>query len=108
MVEGAKKVGADRIEFYTEPYASHFHVDKVKAIRPYIEAGKVAHEIGLGINAGHDLDLHNLKFLKDSITYLDEVSIGHALVADALDIELANAVRAYLRILASASVEPGN
>src|SRR5579859_5121048 len=79
MVEGAKKVGADRIELYTEPYAAHYHVDKHKAVNPYIEAGKIAHQIGLGINAGHDLDLHNLKFLKDSIPHLDEVSIGHAL-----------------------------
>jgi len=99
MVEGAKKVGADRIELYTEPYASHFHVDKNKAIKPYIEAAKVAHEIGLGINAGHDLDLHNLKFLKNSITHLDEVSIGHALICDALYYGLENTIQLYLREL---------
>ncbi len=99
MVEGAKKVGADRIEFYTEPYASHFHQDKVMAIKPYIEAAKVAHQIGLGINAGHDLDLHNLKFLKDSITHLDEVSIGHALICDALYLGLENTIQLYLRQL---------
>ncbi|MBI1768685.1 MAG: pyridoxine 5'-phosphate synthase [Bacteroidetes bacterium] len=99
MVKGAKNAGADRIEFYTEPYASHFHLDKVKAIRPYIEAGKMAHEIGLGINAGHDLDLHNLKFLKDSISHLDEVSIGHALICDALYLGLENTIQLYLREL---------
>jgi pyridoxine 5-phosphate synthase len=99
MVEGAKKVGADRIEFYTEPYASHFHSDKQKAVKPYIEAGKVAHQIGLGINAGHDLDLHNLKFLKDSIPHLDEVSIGHALICDALYLGLENSIQLYLKQL---------
>lgn len=99
MVEGAKKVGADRIEFYTEPYASHFHLDKAKAVKPYIEAGKVAHQIGLGINAGHDLDLHNLKFLKDSIPNLDEVSIGHALICDALYLGLENTIQLYLKQL---------
>lgn len=99
MVEGAKKAGADRIEFYTEPYASHFHRDKVKAIKPYIEAAKIAHQMGLGINAGHDLDLHNLKFLKDSVTHLDEVSIGHALICDALYLGLENTIQLYLRQL---------
>ncbi|MGC4023275.1 MAG: pyridoxine 5'-phosphate synthase [Cyclobacteriaceae bacterium] len=99
MVEGAKKIGADRIEFYTEPYASHFHSNKEKAVRPYIEAGKIAHEIGLGINAGHDLDLHNLKFLKQSLPHLDEVSIGHALISDALYFGLENTIQLYLREL---------
>jgi pyridoxine 5-phosphate synthase len=99
MVEGARKVGADRIEFYTEPYASHFHINREKAIKTYIAAGKVAHQIGLGINAGHDLDLHNLKFLKDSIPHLDEVSIGHALVCDALYLGLENTIQLYLREL---------
>jgi pyridoxine 5-phosphate synthase len=99
MVEGAKKVGADRIELYTEPFASYFHADKVKAVRPYSAAGKVAHEIGLGINAGHDLDLNNLKFLKDSVPHLDEVSIGHALICDALYLGLENTIQLYLRQL---------
>jgi len=99
MVEGAKKTGADRIELYTEPYAAQFHADENKAVKPYIEAGIRAHQIGLGINAGHDLDLHNLRFLKDSIPHLDEVSIGHALICDALYMGLENTIQLYLREL---------
>jgi len=99
MVEGAKKVGADRIELYTEPYASHFHQNKEAAIKPYIEAAKVAHQLGLGVNAGHDLDLSNLKFLKQSLPWLDEVSIGHALICDALYYGLENTIQLYLREL---------
>jgi len=99
MVEGAKKIGADRIEFYTEPYASHYHQNREAAVKTYVEAAKVAHELGLGINAGHDLDLHNLRFLKESIPHLDEVSIGHALICDALYLGLENTIQLYLRQL---------
>ena len=99
MVEGAKKVGADRIELYTEPYASQFSMSKEKAIYPYIEAAKVAQKLGLGINAGHDLDLQNLNYLKQSIPFLDEVSIGHALICDALYFGLENTIQLYLRQL---------
>lgn len=99
MVEGAKKIGADRIELYTEPYASHYHQDREAAVKPYIEAAKFANKLGLGINAGHDLDLHNLRFLKESIPYLDEVSIGHALICDALYLGLENTIQLYLRQL---------
>ena len=99
MVEGAKKCGADRVEFYTEPYASHFHNDKNKAVKPYVESAAAAHRLGLGINAGHDLDLHNLKFLKQSLPHLDEVSIGHALICDALYFGLENTIQLYLRQL---------
>ena len=99
MVEGAKSVGADRIELYTEPYAAHFHENKEAAIRPYIEAATMAHSLGLGINAGHDLDLHNLRFLRQSLPYLDEVSIGHALICDALYFGLENTIQLYLREL---------
>lgn len=99
MVEGAKKVGADRIEFYTEPYAAHYHVNRETAVKPYIEAAKVAHSLGLGINAGHDLDLQNLGFLKASLPHLDEVSIGHALICDALYLGLENTIQLYLRQL---------
>ena len=99
MVEGAKKCGADRVELYTEPYASHFHENKEVAIKPYILAAAVAHKMNLGINAGHDLDLHNLKFLQQSIPQLDEVSIGHALVCDALYFGLENTIQMYLRQL---------
>jgi len=97
MVEGAKKIGADRVELYTEPYASQYHQNRISAVKPYVEAAKVALDMGLGINAGHDLDLHNLRFLKESIPYLDEVSIGHALICDALYLGLENTIQLYLR-----------
>jgi pyridoxine 5-phosphate synthase len=99
MVECAKEIGADRIELYTEPYASQFHLNKEEAVQTYIAAARVAYEIGLGINAGHDLDLHNLAFLKKSIPTLDEVSIGHALICDALYLGLENTIQLYLRQL---------
>jgi pyridoxine 5-phosphate synthase len=99
MVEGAKEIGADRIELYTEPYAAQYHHNKEAAVQPYIAAAQVAHAIGLGINAGHDLDLHNLAFLKKSIPALDEVSIGHALICDAMSLGLENTIQLYLRQL---------
>ena len=99
MAEGAAKAGSDRIELYTEPYATHYHRDRDKAIAPYTEAAKAAHDLGLGLNAGHDLDLKNLKFLKQSIPQLDEVSIGHALICDALYLGLENTIQLYLREL---------
>ena len=99
MVEGASKAGSDRIELYTEPYASQYHQDPEKAIAPYIKAAEAAHKLGIGLNAGHDLDLHNLRFLKQSIPALDEVSIGHALICDALYFGLENTIQLYLREL---------
>jgi pyridoxine 5-phosphate synthase len=99
MVEGAKMVGADRIELYTEPYASHYLAQKELAIKPYIEAALFAKSLGLGVNAGHDLDLHNLNYLKKTIPFLDEVSIGHALICDALYLGLENSIQLYLREL---------
>ena len=99
MVEGAAKAGADCIELYTEPYAREFLVSPEIAIKPYIESAKVAHSLGLGINAGHDLDLHNLKFFAQSVPNLDEVSIGHAVVCDALSYGLENTLQLYLRQL---------
>jgi len=99
MVEGASKIGADRIELYTEPYATHFHQSRDAAIRPYVDAASRAHQLGLGINAGHDLDLVNLRFLRQSLPYLDEVSIGHALICDALYFGLENTIQLYLREL---------
>jgi pyridoxine 5-phosphate synthase len=99
MVEGAKAIGAERIELYTEPYASQYHKNREVAIKPYLEAAKVAHQLGLGINAGHDLNLDNLKYLHDSIPHLAEVSIGHALVCDALYLGLENTIQLYLRAL---------
>ncbi len=102
MVEGAAHVGADRIELYTEPYAREFAVNKEVAIKPYVESARVAQEVGLGINAGHDLSLENLGFLAASLPRLDEVSIGHALVCDALYLGLENTIQLYLRALKTA------
>ena len=100
MVEGAAKTGTDRIELYTEAYATHFHQGKELAIAPYIQAAKAAQEADLGINAGHDLDLHNLKYFAENIPGLQEVSIGHALICDALYYGLENTIQMYLRQLA--------
>ena len=99
MVEGAALAGADRIELYTEPYASQYRKDRQKAVAPYIVAATAARSLKLGLNAGHDLDLNNLKFLHQSIADLDEVSIGHALICDALYLGLENAIQLYLREL---------
>ncbi|MBT1707033.1 pyridoxine 5'-phosphate synthase [Fulvivirgaceae bacterium PWU5] len=99
MVEGAIAVGADRVELYTEPYAVEYLVNKEVAIKPYIESAKIAHAGGIGINAGHDLDLNNLKYLHQNIPHLDEVSIGHALVSDALYYGLENTIQLYLKQL---------
>jgi pyridoxine 5-phosphate synthase len=99
MVEGAAETGTGRIELYTEPYASHFHKNKEKAIASYIRAAKLAGDLKLGLNAGHDLDLHNLKYFKNKIPGLLEVSIGHALICDALYLGLENTIQLYLREL---------
>ncbi|MBY0543149.1 MAG: pyridoxine 5'-phosphate synthase [Sphingobacteriaceae bacterium] len=101
MVEGAKATGTDRIELYTEAYANQYHKDKAKAIAPYIAAAKKANELNLGLNAGHDLDLNNLKYFAQNIPELLEVSIGHALISDALYFGLENTIQLYLRQLAS-------
>jgi pyridoxine 5-phosphate synthase len=100
MVEAATTTGTDRIELYTEAYATHYHSNKELAIAPYIQAAEIARQAGLGINAGHDLDLHNLNFFARSIPGLDEVSIGHALISDALYYGLENTIQLYLRQLA--------
>jgi pyridoxine 5-phosphate synthase len=100
MIEGAKATGTDRIELYTEGYAKHFYEDKEVAIQLYIAAAIKANELGLGINAGHDLDLHNLKYFAENIPGLLEVSIGHALVCDAIYLGYENAVQMYKRQLA--------
>lgn len=96
MVEGAKNVGADRIEFYTGDYAHQFKVDPEQAILPHIKAAKVANDLNIGINAGHDLNLENLAFYKKNINCLLEVSIGHALIADALYLGLETTIQRYL------------
>jgi pyridoxine 5-phosphate synthase len=100
MVEGAAQTGTDRIELYTEAYASHYASDPAAAIAPYVQAAQRAVELGLGINAGHDLDLDNLRYLQQHIPGLLEVSIGHALICDALYYGLENTIQLYLRQLA--------
>jgi pyridoxine 5-phosphate synthase len=100
MVEAAAETGADRIELYTEAYAHQYHTDKATAIAPYIKAAEAANKVGLGINAGHDLDLHNLKYFSQNIPGLLEVSIGHALICDAIYYGLENTIQMYLRQLA--------
>ena len=106
MVEGAAATGTDRIELYTEGYAREYargnkHPDSFReAIKPYVAAAAKAKELGLGLNAGHDLDLQNLKFFKENIPWLDEVSIGHALICDAIYLGFENAVQLYKRQLA--------
>jgi pyridoxine 5-phosphate synthase len=99
MVEGAAKTGTDRIELYTEAYARNFSQNKNTAIASYIEAAKIANELQIGINAGHDLDLKNLTFFAENIPGLLEVSIGHALVCDAIYLGFENAVQMYKRQL---------
>lgn len=98
-IKGAKETGTDRIELYTEKYASHFPVDPFVAIADFIKAAQSANSLGLGINAGHDLSLQNLAFFKKHIPGLLEVSIGHALISDALNFGLENTVQLYLREL---------
>ncbi|MBZ0100291.1 MAG: pyridoxine 5'-phosphate synthase, partial [Taibaiella sp.] len=99
MVAAAADTGTDRIELYTEAYAKEFHHNRDEAIASYIQAAVVAHEKKLGINAGHDLDMNNLAFFASSIPGLLEVSIGHALIADALYYGLENTIQLYKRRL---------
>ncbi|PYF69972.1 pyridoxine 5'-phosphate synthase [Pedobacter nutrimenti] len=99
MITAAADTGTDRIELYTEAYATEYAQDKAKAVAPYVEAAKRAQELGLGINAGHDLDLHNLSYFAAQVPALLEVSIGHALISDALYLGLENTVQMYLRQL---------
>lgn len=100
MIAGAAETGTDRIELYTEPYAANFAKDRHHAVLPFSIAAKHATSLGLGINAGHDLDLHNLRHFQQNVPDLLEVSIGHALVCDALHYGMANTVELYLRELA--------
>ncbi len=99
MVEGAAQCGADRVELYTGPYAHHFESNPREAIKPYIIAAETALEVGLDLNAGHDLNLKNLPFLKRSIPWIKEVSIGHALIADALYFGIEETIRRYKQAL---------
>lgn len=99
MVAGAAETGTDRIELYTESYAKHYLQDREKAITPYITAAEKARALGLGLNAGHDLDLKNLQYFAQQISWLDEVSIGHALISDALYLGFENTIQLYKRQL---------
>lgn len=99
MIEGAGAIGTNRIELYTEPYARNYMTNPEKAIAPFLEAAKLAGMLGLEINAGHDLNLRNLKYLTDMIPAIAEVSIGHALIADALYLGLRNTIQEYLECI---------
>ncbi len=99
MIEGAALVGTDRVELYTEDYAKNYHTNREQAIAPYLAAARKAQEYGIGLNAGHDLDLDNLKYLHNTLPGLLEVSIGHALICDALYFGLENTIQLYLRQL---------
>ena len=97
MIEGAAKTGTDRVELYTEPYAREFPKDPESAVAPFLSAAEVARDAGLELNAGHDLDLHNLRWFRKQIPWIKEVSIGHALISDALYYGLQNTIQMYLR-----------
>ncbi len=99
MVEGAANTGTDRIELYTESYAKGFETGYPEAVNPFVEAARVAHQLGLGINAGHDLSLDNIRYFKEQVPNLLEVSIGHALICESLYFGLENVVKMYLNRL---------
>ncbi len=98
-IEYAKLTGTDRVELYTEPYASQYSINREMIVEPFVKAAKLAKELGLGVNAGHDLNLDNLAYLHQHIPWLDEVSIGHALIADALYLGLEDTIRQYKKQL---------
>ncbi len=98
-IRAAAKTGADRVELYTEPYAREYGIDKEKAVAPFVKAAEEAHKVGLGLNAGHDLSLVNLRYFAEKVPYLDEVSIGHALWCDALDFGMEETIKRYLECL---------
>lgn len=99
FIEGAAKIGTDRVELYTEPYAKQYPADREGAIAPFLRAAEMARELGLDLNAGHDLDLQNLRWFRQQIPWIKEVSIGHALISDALYYGLQNTIQMYLRQL---------
>jgi len=103
MIENAAKIGVDRVELYTEPYAQNFSKGKEDAIAPFIKAAEVAHKSGLGLNAGHDLNLDNLRYFVKHIPHLLEVSIGHALISDALYYGLEKTIQLYFKEIKEAS-----
>ncbi len=99
QIKAAATTGTDRVELYTKPYADNYSADREKAVAPYVEASRCAHSVGLGVNAGHDLNLENLAYFHENVPYLDEVSIGHALVCDALYLGLAETIKRYRECL---------
>lgn len=99
QIERAAQAGADRVELYTKPYADAYDTDRENAIRPFIEASEFAHRCRLGVNAGHDLNLRNLSYFHSMLPYLDEVSIGHAIISDALYLGIEKTIAAYLDLL---------
>ena len=99
MIEMAARTGTDRVELYTEAYARQYPADRAKAIAPYVEAATVARQCGLGLNAGHDLSLENLQYFHQQISWLDEVSIGHAIISDALYLGIEETIHRYLQCL---------
>jgi len=99
MIEGAKNIGTDRIELYTEAFAHEYSIGNKSGIDPYVKSAVLANELGLGINAGHDLSLDNIQFFNQNIPGLLEVSIGHALISEALYLGLDNVVNMYLQKL---------
>ena len=99
MIEGAAETGADRIELYTESYAKHYANENKDGVLPFVQAAKMAHKLGLGINAGHDLNLDNIRYFREQVPHLLEVSIGHALICEAIYLGLENVVNMYLRKL---------
>lgn len=94
-IRQAAKTGTDRVELFTKPYADGYAADRESAVAPYIEASRTAHSVGLGVNAGHDLTLDNLRYFREQVPYLNEVSIGHSLIADALYLGIAETIRRY-------------
>ena len=99
-VKLAARTGADRVELYTKPYADGYAADREKAVAPYVEASIAAHNAGIGVNAGHDLSLENLAFFHEKMPYLDEVSIGHALICEALYLGIGETIKRYRKALA--------
>lgn len=99
MIEGASATGTDRIELYTEDYARAFAKGNPDAVKPYAKAAQLAHDLGLGINAGHDLNLDNIKYFKEQVPHLEEVSIGHALISESIYLGLENVVNMYIHKL---------
>lgn len=99
QVRKAAEVGANRVELYTKPYADNYSIDRKAAVSPFVKASQAALEIGLGLNAGHDLNLENLEYFHKSLPHLDEVSIGHALISDALYLGIGETIRQYLNCL---------